>query len=84
MTIDLEGCTMLMDAHKESHKESIANAKEEIKVLEERIKELKEYVMKESYHIDKFSKVIATVQMDRNNEKPFNEIHPRLFEEKDG
>jgi len=79
MTIDLEGCVMLMDAHLESHKESSINAKEEIKVLEERIARLEEYVMKESYHIDKFSKVIETVQMDRNNEKPFDEIHPRLF-----
>lgn len=83
MTIDLEGCTMLMDAHIETRRKYIEEAKTELKEHETRVHELTEFIMKENYHIDKFSKVVQTVQMDRENNKPFDEIHPRLFEEKD-
>lgn len=82
MTIDLDSCTMLMDAHMESHRKSRDEAIEEIEVLKIKIANLEEYVMKENYHIDKFSKVMMTVQMDRENDKPFDEIHPHLFKEK--
>lgn len=79
MTIDLDGCTMLMDAHINQRKEYIEEAKKELEEHETRVRELKEFIMKENYHIDKFSKVVMTVQMDRENKKPFDEIHTRLF-----
>ncbi|MCK5216612.1 MAG: hypothetical protein KAJ93_02425 [Methanosarcinales archaeon] len=82
MTIDLEGCTILMDSHIAQRKACIEEAKKELEEHETRVRELTEFIMKENYHIDKFSKVTQTIQMDRNNDKPFDEIHPRLFEVK--
>lgn len=80
MTIDLEGCTMLMDAHIETRRKYVEEAKTELKEHETRVHELKEFIMKENYHLDKFTKVTQTIEMDRNNDKPFDKIHPILFQ----
>ena len=80
MTIDLEGATMLMDAHIERRRKYIEEAKVELKEHETRVRELTEFIMKENYHLDKFTKVTQTIEMDRNNDKSFDKIHPMLFQ----
>lgn len=83
MTIDLDSCTMLMDAHIETRRKYVEEVKAELKEHETRVRELKEFIMKENYHLDKFTKVTQTIEMDRNNDKPFDKIHPTLFQHHD-
>ena len=82
MTIDLEGAVMLMDAHIETRRKYIEEAKVELEEHKTRVRELTEFIMKENYHLDKFTKVTQTIEMDRNNKKPFDEIHKQLFHDK--
>lgn len=79
MTITLNNVELLLARELQKRKDNLEFAKEEIETLESRLEKRKEYVAKLSFYIDKFSKIGETIEMDKKNKKPFEEIHSNLF-----
>ncbi|MCK4666916.1 hypothetical protein KAU33_09215 [Candidatus Dependentiae bacterium] len=79
MTIKLEHVELLLESMLNRQMDNLERTKAEIKVLELELESKKVHVTKLSFFIDKFSKFAETIEMDKNNEKPFEEIHKDLF-----
>ena len=78
MTIKLEDVEALLDHELNKRKVDLEATKQEIKALEMKLKEKKVYAEKLSFYVDKFSKVISIVEMDKKSKKPFEEVHPNI------
>ena len=78
MTIILENVEALLEYELNKRKIDLKAAREEIKALEMKLKEKKVYAEKLSFYVDKFSKVISIVEMDKKSKKPFEEVHPNI------
>ena len=78
MTITLENAEALLNHELNKRKTDLEATKQEIKALEMKLEEKKVYAEKLSFYVDKFSKVISIVEMDKRRNKPFEEIHPNI------
>ncbi|MCK5012832.1 MAG: hypothetical protein KAS66_03350 [Candidatus Omnitrophica bacterium] len=78
MTIKLEDIEALLDHELNKRKIDLKSTREEIKALETKLEEKKVHAEKLSFYVDKFSKVISIVEMDKKSKKPFEEVHPNI------
>lgn len=75
MTITMDNVITYLDKKLEDRQVEFTELQIEIEALEKELANKKEYSKKLSFFTDKFSKIISTVEMDKNNHKPFEEIH---------
>ena len=75
MTITLANVETLLKNTLNRQKDNFERTKAEIESLESELASKKEFATKLSFHIDKLSKIHEIIEMDKNNEKPFEEIH---------
>ena len=78
MTIAVDNVITYINKKLEDRQVEFTELQNEIKALEEELVNKKEYAKKLSFFTDKFSKIISTIEMDKKNNKPFEEIHKNL------
>lgn len=75
MTITADNVITYLDKKLKERQLEFTELQNEIKAMEKELLNKKEYAAKLSFFNDKFDKIVATVEMDKKNKKPFEEIH---------
>lgn len=78
MTITVDNVITHLNKKLEERQREFTELQNDIKTLEKELANKKEYAKKLSFFTDKLDKIVATVEMDKKNQKPFEEIHKNL------
>ena len=79
MTITLKNVETLIARNLKRRVDDLASTKADIEALEDQLERKKKYAEKLSFFIDKFSKFSEIIEMDKKNDKPFEEIHKDIL-----
>lgn len=83
MTITLENVESLLEHELKKRKTDLDEIKQEIEELENELRKKKDYVVKLTFYIDKFSKVVSIVEMSKQSSKSFEEVHKNIPQKTD-
>lgn len=80
MTIDIDGVKRLMRSNRAMYEDYRETNEVKIKQHEADLEQLLEYRKLLNFYLDKSTKMLDVVEMSDANDKPFKEVHKRLYE----
>lgn len=80
MTIDIDGVKRLMRSNRATYEDYREKNDQRITVLESELEQLLEYRKLLNFYLDKSTKMLDDVEMSDASDKPFREVHKRLYE----
>ena len=80
MTIDIDGVKRLMRSNRAMYEDYRETNEAKIKQHEDDLERLLEYRKLLNFYLDKSTKMLDVVEMADGNDKPFRDVHKRLYE----